>query len=281
MSEFYLNGKFVKPEQALVSVMDRGFLFGDGVYEVIPVYNGKLFRLAPHLKRLQNSLDGIMLDNPMSDKEWQDMLLTLLAKNPQGEKSLYLQVTRGYSEQRHHSFPETPKPTVFARCSPLNTWSMEKLQQGISAVTMPDTRWRQCHIKAITLLPNVLLNQQAKQLGAAEAILIRDGHAIECSSSNLFIVKNQTIITPPLSSFLLGGITRDLVVELATQHNVPLQQRDITEMELNQADEMWITSSTKEIAPVIKLNDKPVGDGQIGPLWQRMMGYYQQYKQSI
>ena len=281
MSECYLNGHFVKPEQALVSVMDRGFLFGDGVYEVIPVYNNKLFRLQSHLDRLQKSLDGILLDNPMNQQQWQAMLQTLLDKNPDGEKSIYLQVTRGYCEKRHHSFPEHPEPTVFARCMPLNRWSLEKLQQGIDVITLKDTRWQHCHIKTTTLLPNVLLNQQAKQQGAAEAILIRDGLAIECSSSNLFIVKQNTIITPPLSALLLGGITRDLVIELTKQHQLALQERDIAEDELAQADEIWITSSTREIAPVVTLNGNMVGEGKPGPLWQQVMSYYQDYKKTL
>ncbi|VAW75224.1 D-alanine aminotransferase [hydrothermal vent metagenome] len=286
MSIVYLNGDFLPIEQARVSVTDRGFLFGDGVYEVIPAYGGRLFRLPHHLQRLQDSLDGIRLSNPLSESEWTRMLENLLDRNrdragDNNDQSVYLQVTRGTAEKRDHNFPADIHHTVYAFSSPIPDSDPSTHQDGVAAITLDDIRWAWCNIKAITLLPNVLLRQQADERGAAEAILIRDGNAIEASSSNIFVVHNGVILTPPKSRIMLPGITRDLVLELAEQHGVAYREEDISEEQLREADEVWITSSTREIVPVTKLDDKAVGDGAPGQVWQTMLMHYRKYKDAI
>lgn len=275
----YLNGEFLPAAEAKVSVLDRGFIFGDGVYEVIPVYGGRLFRLAHHLERLDHSLEGIRLANPLSHRTWQQCLEQLVAKNGGGDQSLYLQVTRGVA-RRDHSFPPDTEPTVFAMSSPVGPVP-EQLRQGVAAVSVEDFRWKLCHIKTIALLPNILLRQQAVHAGAAEAIMLRDGFVTEGAASNVFIVNNGVVLTPPKSNLLLPGITRDLVVELCRQNSVPCVEGAISEMQLREADEIWITSSTKEIIPVTRLDDLPVGGGRPGPVWQQAIDLYQQYKQAF
>jgi len=286
MTTVYLNGSYLPMEDACVSVMDRGFLFGDGVYEVIPAYGGKLFRLSHHLGRLQNSLDGIRLANPFSDDAWQKILNEVLQRNggqtdAGNDQSVYLQVTRGSAAKRDHRFPDSITPTVFAFSNPLPEPDPAGTTQGVAAITLDDTRWQYCAIKAITLLPNVLLRQQAADLDAAEALLIRNGLVIEASASNVFIVRDGTILTPPKSEQMLPGITRDLVLELAEQHALPYRETDISEDVLRQADEVWVTSSTKEIAPVTRLDDKAVGDGLPGPVWQSMIQLFRHYKEAV
>ncbi len=281
MSTAYLNGTFLPLDQAQVSVMDRGFLFGDGIYEVIPVYNGKLFRLAQHLRRLQNSLDGVRIGNPLSDTEWTAVLTELVARNADSEQAVYLQVTRGAAARRDHAFPADTHPTVFAMSTPAPAVSNIASEAGIKAITLPDIRWQQCDIKAITLLPNVLLRQQAVDAETAEAILIRNGYATEGAASNIFIVHNGVLVTPPKGPSLLPGITRDLVLELAAANGIPFREAGITEQTLGQAEEIWVTSSTREISPVTHLNDRIVANGLPGPLWQRMIRLYQDYTEAL
>lgn len=277
----YLNGEFKPISKACVSVLDRGFLFGDGVYEVIPAYGGHLLRLQSHLQRLQNSLDGIRLTNPLTNPQWQQMLTTLLEKNQGLDQSIYLQVTRGAAAKRNHNFPDQITPTVFAMSSELIAMPRAEAEQGIEAVTLDDIRWRACNIKTTALLANTLLRQQATDKGAGEAILLRDGYATEGSASNVFVVYDGVILTPPTSPLLLPGITRDLVLELARTHGMACEEREVREQELRDASEIWITSSTREVLPVVKLDDRPVGSGQAGPVWQKMINYFQQYKQQL
>lgn len=286
MTTVYLNGDFLPIEQAHVSVLDRGFLFGDGVYEVIPVYGGRLFRFQHHSQRLQNSLDGIRLTNPLQDNEWLQMLTSLLhnngvTQNTQQDYSVYLQVTRGTATKRDHLFPANVIPTLYASCQPITPVDPAILEQGITAITLQDNRWLRCNIKAITLLPNVLLRQQADDAGASEAILIRDGLAIEGTASNLFAIQNGMILTPPKGPQLLPGITRDLVLELAQQHSIGFQETPIEVETLKNADEIWITSSTREIVPVTRLDDHPVGNSKPGPEWHKMMAHYRQYTDDV
>jgi D-alanine transaminase len=276
----YLNGDYLPLSQAKVSVLDRGFMFGDGVYEVIPVYGGYPLRLPHHLQRLQHSLDAIRIANPLSLQQWQAIIEDIIEKHGSGDQSIYLQITRGVAP-RDHAFPSDTPPTVLVMSSPLRGTDKTTLAQGFSAITLPDIRWQLCHIKAITLLPNVLFRQQALDAGADDAILIRDGKATEASASNLFIVRNQVVITPPKGSRLLPGITRDLLVELAGRHHIAFEERDIDESELVQADEIWLTSSVREIAPVITLNQQAIGDGKPGPLWSIMYDLFQDYKQVL
>lgn len=279
----YLNGDYLPLEQAKVSVLDRGFIFGDGVYEVIPAYGGHLFRLQQHLQRLDNSLRAIKLDNPLSNKQWQEMLQTLVEKNrdhDNTDQSVYLQLTRGVAK-RDHSFPKNTPATVFAMSNPLAAADMEKMQAGVSAITLDDIRWHYCNIKTIALLPNILLKQQAIEKHASEAILVREGLVTEGSASNLFIVNNGVIKTPVKSEQLLPGVTRDLIVELAQKNELACEQTAISESELLAADEVWLSSSTKEILPVTHLNEKTVGEGRAGPLWHKMIKIYQTYKQQL
>ena len=281
MTTAYLNGTFLPLEDACVPVMDRGFLFGDGVYEVIPVYGGKLFRLAHHLKRLENSLAAVRIGNPLSGKEWETMLMELVSRNAGADQAVYLQVTRGVAAKRDHAFPADTGPTLFAMSTPMAAAVDIDTITGATAITLPDIRWSHCNIKAITLLPNVMLRQQAVDAGAAEAILIRDGYAIEGAASNIFIVKNGLLRTPPNSSALLPGITRDLIIELAANNSIPFRETDITAANLFDADEIWLTSSTREISAVTRLDDTVISAGKPGPLWRHMITLYQDYKAAI
>jgi D-alanine transaminase len=280
MSTVYLNGEFLPDNAACVSVLDRGFIFGDGVYDVIPAYQGNLFRLNEHLARLQNSLDAIRIKNPYTNDQWQNMLAELVTKNGGGDLSVYLQVTRG-SAQRDHALPANVEPTVFAMANPLQPPKPQDLQNGIKAITTVDDRWLNCHIKAISLLPNVLLRQKAIDAGATEAILLRNGEATEGAASNLFIVENNVLITPPNGPCLLPGITRDVILELAQKAHISCKEAPISEQQLREADEIWITSSTKEIMPVTSLDNEPVGNGKPGPLWHQVVELFQQFKESM
>lgn len=278
----YLNGNFIPINQAHISVLDRGFLFGDGVYEVIPMFNGKLFRAEQHLQRLQRSLQSIQLNYTVNTAEWLTIFDSLLKQNVQPELSqmIYLQITRGAATDRAHLFPNDIKPTIFAQTSPFKPTSIEELSAGAAAITVDDIRWQWCHIKAITLLPNVLFTLQAKNKDAKEAILIRDGNALEGTSSNLFIVKNGVIITPPLSPNILAGVTRELILELAKTHDLPFAETKISETALREADEIWMTGSVKEILPITRLDDKPVGSGKVGPVWHKLIKLYSSLKSS-
>lgn len=280
MRTVFLNGEYMPETEARIPVLDRGFIFGDGVYEVIPVYGGNLFRFEEHLQRLQNSLDALRILNPLTAEEWKQTLTELIKHNNGGDLSVYLQVTRG-SAERDHAIPENPTPTVFAMCNPLKPLPNEIIENGVSAITLDDIRWLRCHIKAISLLPNVLLRQEALDQGAAEAILIRDGLATEGAASNLFAVVGGVITTPPKSPMLLPGITRDLVLELAKDNDLPCQEKDISLEDLRQADEIWLTSSTKEILSVTRLDGQSVANGKPGPLYQQAMALYQDYKQTL
>ncbi len=279
----YLNGKFLPLEQAFVPVLDRGFIFGDGVYEVIPAYGGRLFRLAQHLARLDHSLGGVRIANPLTHAAWEKMLVELIGKNAADgnpDQYIYLQVTRGVAK-RDHAFPKDVTPTVFAMSNPLPPIPDSYATHGIAAVTLDDIRWKYCHIKAITLLPNILLRQEAVDKGALEAILVRGGEVTEGAASNLFIVKNNTLITPPKGPLLLPGITRDLILELAAQNGIAWREASVSESALRQADEIWLTSSTKEIMPVTKLDKASVGGGKPGPMWRRMTALFQDYKHKL
>lgn len=271
----HLNGAFLPLEQASISVLDRGFLFGDGVYEVIPVYNGRLFRLDQHLQRLEHSLAAIRIDNPHTREEWHRLLTDLVERNGDGDQSIYLQITRGVA-LRNLAFPMDVKPTVFAMSSPMHARS--GVEQGVDAIVVQDPRWQHCDIKAITLLPAVLMRQQAVDQGAAEAIMLREGLLTEGAACNVFIVHNGVAITPPHSERLLPGITRDLVVELCRQHAIPCEERNVSEAELRSADEVWITSSPTGVLPVTHLDGATIGNGQPGPLWGTVSALYRQYQ---
>jgi len=276
----YLNGDFMPIEEACIPVLDRGFIFGDGVYEVIPVYSRRPFRLAEHLRRLQHSLDGIRITNPHSDAEWGDLLARLIAGNEDDDQYLYLHITRGVAK-RDHAFPKGVTPTVFIMSNPLLTPPKELLATGVAAITASDNRWLRCDIKAISLLPNVLLRQMAVDVGAVETVLLRDGFMTEGAASNIFVMKDGTLLAPPKNHLMLPGITYDVVLELAAAHDIPCEVREISEYEVRTAQELLLTSSTKEIMPITRLDGKPVGDGSPGRMFAQLYQLYQNYKVTV
>lgn len=280
MSIVYLNGEFCHADQAKVSVFDRGFLLGDGVYEVIPAYAGKLFRLKEHLDRLQSSLDAIRLENPLPYEQWEEMLSRLVKENFDPNLSVYLQVTRG-AAVRDHAFPKDTPASIFAMANKIQALPEKYYQEGVAAITVEDNRWQRCDIKSISLLANVLLRQQAVDQGVSEAILVRDGMLTEGSASNVFVVVDGEIRTPPKGQYILPGITRDLVLELALENKMPAAEKPVSVQELLAADEVWITSSTKEVLPVTRLNGQAVGSGKPGKVWEKMSDIYRAYKQTL
>jgi D-alanine transaminase len=280
MTTAYLNGSFLALEEARISPLDRGFIFGDGVYELIPVYSRKPFRLNEHLKRLQASLDFIRLENPKAEAQWRSIIEQVIARNVWNDQSLYLQITRG-AAPRDHAFPQGVPPTVFIMSGPLKTNSPELVESGACAISAQDNRWLRCDIKAVSLLPNVLLRQLAVDAGCAETLLLRDGYLTEGAASNVFIVIKGRIIGPPKSNLMLPGITYDVVIELAARGNIPCDIRQVFESELRSADEVWMTSSTREVLAITQLDGKPVGSGSPGPVFRRMHELYQDYKATV
>ena len=278
----YLNGQFMPIEEAKISVLDRGFIFGDGVYEVIPVYSRKAFRMESHLQRLQHSLDGIRLSNPHSEGEWAAIINELIKHNTALDQYLYLHITRGVAK-RDHAFPNPPvKPTVFMMSNPLLTPPAELLRSGVGAVSAADNRWLRCDIKAIALLPNVLLRQMAVEAGCAETILIReDEFMTEGAASNIFVVKNGKLLAPPKGNLMLPGITYDVVLEIAAANNIPVEVRRIAATEVFDADELLLTSSTKEVLAITTLDGKPVGTGKPGVMFTKLHKLYQDFKRDV
>jgi D-alanine transaminase len=281
VSTVYLNGEFLPLEQAKVPVMDRGFLFGDGVYEVIPVYSRRPFRLEEHLRRLQASLDGIRLANPHSAAAWAALVARIIELGDADDQSVLLQVTRGPMEVRNHAFPKVVTPTVLIMGERLATPPAEQREQGVAAVSAADFRWLRCDLKATSLLANCLLRQMAIDAGCIETLLFRDGYLSEGAASNIFMVRNGALLAPPKNHLMLTGITYDVVLELAAAHGLPHEVRDILDEEVRTADELWMTSSTKEVLPIVTLDGHPVGSGKPGPVFWRMYGWYQDFKRTV
>lgn len=291
MTTAYLNGAYLPLAEARVSPMDRGFLFGDGVYEVIPVYSRRPFRLDEHLQRLQKSLDAIRLANPLPADEWRTVVARLAAAAEWDDQSVLLQVTRGPMAMRNHAFPADVTPTVFCLVEPLQTPPAALREQGVAAVSAADFRWLRCNVKATSLLANCLLRQLAIDAGCAETILFRDGILSEGAASNIFVVKNGVLLAPQKNHLMLVGITYDVVLELAAQHGLKTEVRDIADTEVRAADEIWLTSSTKEVLPIVALDGRKVGAGRTanavveagvpGPFFQQMYGWYQDFKQAV
>lgn len=285
MNVVWLNGAFLPVAEARVSAFDRGFLLGDGVYELVPVYSRNPFRLDEHLVRLQHSLDGIRLANPHGLDRWRAILLELIARQDFADQSLLIQITRGVPPPgqplRDHAFPRGAVPTVLAFAQPLVPPTEAQKAVGVCAITAPDPRWQHCDLKVSSLLANVLMRQRAVEAGCAETILIREGCLTEGAASNIFVVMQGVLRTPAPSALMLTGITYDVVLELAAQHGIPAQVGAVTEAELRHADEVWMTSSTKEIMPVVRLDGAPVGTGEPGPMARQMDALYQQFKQTV
>lgn len=277
MTVAYLDGEYRQLEDIRISPLDRGFLFGDGVYEVIPVYAGRLFRADAHLERLERSLAAIRIADPLGRAGWNALLEGIVERNGGGYQAVYLQVTRG-AAPRDHAFPEGVAPTVFAMTRIVDS---DPPMSALHAVTRPDIRWSRCDIKSVALLPNVLTRQEARDSSAAEAIMIRDGLVTEGTATNVFVVAGDILRTPPKSQHILGGITRDLVIELACAVEMDCREAPVTQAELGAAGEIWVSSSTKEVAPVVRLDGAPVGEGVPGPVWQRMHGLFQDFKRRL
>ena len=276
----HFNGQLLPLERISISPLDRGFIFGDGVYEVIPVYAGVMLRGREHFERLQRSMNEIQLANPHTVDEWLALTNDLLRHHP-GNQSVYIQVTRGAPPKRDHVLPKGLTPTVFLMCYPLATPPQEQVDNGVACVTSRDFRWEKCHIKSTSLLGNVLARQISADVGASETILLRDGYLTEASASNVFVVKNGVVAAPPQDNLILLGITYDLLVRLAAQGTLKLGIRPVSEAELRGADEVWLSSSTKEVLAVTTLDAKPVGTGKPGPIFRRMHALFQEYKAQV
>ena len=280
MGQVFLNGKILPAEDAKVSVLDRGFIFGDGVYELVPVYSRVPFRLQEHLARLERSLGEVRIRNPYSAAQWRDHIFALIDAQDFDDQGVYFQVTRGVAK-RDHAFPKAAEPTVFMMSNPLVNPPAAQVESGGTAVSAQDFRWLRCDIKSISLIGNVLLRQLSADAGAVETILFRDGKLTEASASNVFIVKGGVVLSPPKSSLILPGITYDVVGELARANAVPMEFRDISEAEVRAADEIWVSSSSKEVFPIVVLDAAKVGDGRPGPVFRRMYQLYQEFKQKV
>ena len=285
----YLNGEFMPLAQAKIPVLDRGFIFGDGVYEVVPVYSGHPFRLGEHLRRFQNSMDTIQIGNPHSNEEWTRLTIEIVKLNGGGDQQVYYHVTRGVAPKRDHALTKGIVPTVFMMANPLVTPPPEQVANGVATVSSDDNRWLRCDIKSISLLANCLKRQYALDQDAAEVVMFRDGFLTEGSASNILVVKGGTLLAPPKDNLILPGITYDVILELAQANGVPVAVRRIAESEVRSADELWLTSSTKEVLAISTLDGKPVGPekaddgkaGRPGPLFRKMHAWYQEFKRAV
>lgn len=280
----YLNGQWMPIEDAKIPVLDRGFIFGDGIYEVIPVYRRKPFRGQGHMQRLARSLAAVEIPNPYTEARWMELIAEIIARQPFENQAVYFQVTRGVAK-RDHAFPKESTPTVFMMSNPLATPSDETYAKGVSCVTATDNRWLRCDIKSTSLLGNVLMRQFAADRDAIETIMFRDGLLTEASASNVLIVKGGIIASPQKDNLILPGITLDATIDLARESGLPLEMRPITEAEVRNADEVWLSSSTKEVLPVTQLDGKPVGHGdgagKPGPMLAKMRAAYQAAKAAL
>lgn len=280
MKIVYLNGQFMPAEEAKVSVFDRGFLFGDSVYEVIPFYQAVGFRLEEHIQRLRYSLQAIGIE---IDQDWPHLLSELVRRNGGGNLSVYLQISRGSNGQRSSAIEPGLTPTVFACCQPIRALYEQgpDAVAGIKVAVVEDIRWQRCDIKATGLLANLLMLQQARVQGAQEALLLKNGWLTEGTSCNFFVVENGVVYTPPLATTLLSGTTRRLVLELAQQQGVFCRQEQIRYERLLQADEVWISSSTRGVVSVLAVDDQPINGGQKGPLWYWMFELFTAYQRQL
>ena len=280
----YLNGEWMPLEEAKIPVLDRGFIFGDGIYEVIPVYQRKPFCAQGHLARMQRSLDAIRITNPYTEARWNELIAEIIERQPFDNQAVYFQITRGVAK-RDHAFPADAKPTVFMMSNPLATPSDETYARGVACITAVDNRWLRCDIKSTSLLGNVLMRQLAADQDAIETVMFRDGHLTEASASNVLVVKNGVICSPQKDNLMLGGITLDATIDLARAKGMPLEMRPITEAQTRDADELWLSSATKEVLAIVSLDGKPVGHaagaGKPGPLFMKMRAAYQAAKAAL
>jgi D-alanine transaminase len=277
----YLNGNYLPLAEARISPLDRGFLYADAVYELMPVYAGRPFRFAAHGERLTRSLAGISMEDPHTREEWRAILGGLIERNGGGDCYIYWQVTRGAQLGRSHApLPHIPR-TVFAFCAPLTLAAAELLDKGVSCVTAADTRWARCDIKSVALLANVLLRQLSVEAAAAETILLRDGELTEASASAVHVVLAGEVLMPPNSRRILPGTTRSVVEEMAVRAAIHCRVVPISETQLRAADEVWLSAATREVQPVTAIDGHAVGTGKPGPLWRRVYAELQRYKQEL
>ena len=275
----YLNGQFLPVTEAKISVLDRGFVYGDGVYEVVPLYARRPFRIAEHLARLDHSLAGIRLANPHSREEWQHLIAELAQRQPFDDQSVYLQVTRGVAK-RDHAFPTGVPPTVFMMSNPLMLPSRTQVEQGVAVVTADDNRWRRCDLKTTSLLGNVLMRQLAADAGALETVMFRDGFLTEASASNVLTAQQGTVVAPPKDNQILPGITYDAVLAFCAHAGVPFEIRPVPRDEALGADELWLSSSTKEVLAITTVDGRPFAGGVPGPVFRRVYEAFQAAKRA-
>src|SRR6266542_3966348 len=276
----YLNGEFLALEDARVSVLDRGFIYGDGVYEVIPVYGRQPFRMPHHLRRLQYSLDGIRLGNPHTEAQWETLVRELIVKQPFIDQALYLQITRGVAK-RDHAFPPGVPPTIFMMSNPFPFPTRDQIEHGVAVVTAEDNRWHRCDLKTISLLGNVLMRQLAADAGAVETVMFRDGYLTEASASNVLVVIGGTIVAPPKDNLILPGITYDAAFEFAREAGLAFDVRPVTKEQALAASEMWLTASTKEVLAVTTLDGRPFAGGEPGAVFRNVYDLFQQRKAAL
>jgi D-alanine transaminase len=268
----YLNGAFLPIEQATISPLDRGFLFGDAIYEVIPVRSGEASLLDAHLQRLERNLTALRISNPHTKAQWRTLIEELARRNGGGHLAIYIQVSRGADSGRDHVFPDHVSPTVFAMA---NTLGDMNYSAGVKAITLPDDRWGRCDIKATALLANVLARQEAYEAGAIDAILIWDGAVTEGAVSSVILVENGELIRRPPGAEVLPGTTTDHVFDVAQSLDLVRRDEIISESRLFSADEIWLTGATKGIAPVVQLNDQTIGSGSPGPVWKKLIAAFE------
>jgi D-alanine transaminase len=276
----FLNGKFMPMEEAKVPVLDRGFIFGDGIYELVPVYSRAPFRLEGHLARMERSLSEVKIRNPYTRAEWTKIIEQMIAAHPFDDQGVYWQITRGVA-RRDHAFPKDVQPTVFMMSNPLVNPAKAVIEDGAKAVSAQDFRWHRCDLKTISLIGNCMLRQISAEEGAIETLLFRDGRLTEASASNAYIVKDGVIATPPKDNLILPGITLDVVFDIVKRGQLPLQVREITEAEVRGADEVWVSSSSKEIVAIVDLDGRPVGGGKPGPVFRKAWQLYQDFKGEV
>ncbi|TBR41587.1 D-alanine aminotransferase [Marinomonas agarivorans] len=282
MSIVYLNGDFMPIEEAKISPLDRGFLFGDGIYEVIPAYDGKTVGLAPHMQRMFNGMAAIEIKMEKTLAEWQTLIQSIIEKNGGGNLGIYIQVSRGTDVKRYHAYPENVEPTIFMMTMPIKpaVEADASTAKGFSVGVTQDMRWKRCHIKSTALLGNVIHFQEGYRDGNDEILLYNEENKLtEASSSNAFIVKDGVVITPVLDNQILPGITRNILLDvLKKDGSIPFEERDVTMDEVFAADEVWVTSSSKELAPVTQVDGKQIGDGKVGKVWEAAFKLYTAHK---
>jgi len=270
----YLNGVFGPLSEAKISVLDRGFIFGDGIYEVVPIYHGKPFRMAQHLARLERSLAKIHIQQPMTKPQWETLVKDLVSKTTDATCMVYIQISRGVAK-RDHAYPvPAVTPTVFAMVAPMTPPGAALREKGVRLVSIPDERWLHCDIKSVSLLGNVLAKQAAVDAGVDEVVQFRNGNLTEGASCNIWVVQNGKVIAPLKDNLVLEGIRYSLFEELCKESGIPFELRIVTEAETRNADELMMSSATREVLPVVELDGKSVGSGKPGPIFQKLRAAY-------